>query len=70
MTEILSAYWRFPAWLRLTGIFIVTVAVGLIIDIISAPHHSVDIVFLAVILAVWGIVGTAERSHRRNQKNL
>ena len=67
MTDLPHIYWRFPRWLRLTAILVLTVVAALVVDALSPSHHSVNIAFLAVVLVVWGLVGTAEQRHSRGQ---
>ena len=67
MTGPRHIYWRFPRWLRLTAILVLTVVAGLVVDALSPSHHSVNIMFLAVVLVIWGLIGTAEPRHSKGQ---
>jgi hypothetical protein len=61
-----NLYWRFPKWARWIGLFVVAVGAGLIIDLLSPAKHTVNIVFLVVVLSTAGVVAEAEKRHRRH----
>jgi membrane protein YdbS with pleckstrin-like domain len=64
----MQVYWRIPFWLRLATIFCVTVGVGLLVDSLAkSTHHTVSVVFLAVVVVIWGLMAAAEKRHRRGQ---
>jgi membrane protein YdbS with pleckstrin-like domain len=62
----MRAYWRIPFWLRLAVILCLTVGAGFLIDgLANTGRHTANIVFIAVVLVVWGLIAAAEKRHRK-----